>query len=119
MGHYDVCEVCGEFEHHGPCPPGALKKYNKRKAEEARHEQWTRLVDARGLLDQLMLLPLEERRRLVTGDSTTITGEPEPGPQPCNRCGISVAKHCVNECTGLRCGALGWCCGQHQKRDDR
>lgn len=112
------CGVCGEFEHHGPCAPGALEKYNMSRVEEAKQVHQMRLMAARGLLNQLMLLPLEERRRLVTSVSTTIIGEPEPGPQPCKRCGIDAAKHCVNECTGLRCGALGWCCGQHQKRDD-
>lgn len=66
MGHYDTCEVCGEFEHYNrPCPPGALEKYRKRLAKEARQEQRRRLEDARALLNQLMLLPLEERRRLV------------------------------------------------------
>ena len=93
------------------------------RAEEAKQVQQMRLMAARGLLNQLMLLPLEERRRLVTGVSTTIIGEPEPGPQPCNRCGIDASEHCNNQfdnkCTGVRCGALDWCCGQFQKRNDK
>lgn len=75
MSHYSTCGGCGEFDHGGPCNPVSKAVYQKLEKEnadrQAAYQRHVDIKDAEDILRKLMMLPVEQRRKLFEDDADT------------------------------------------------